>query len=132
MTKLAVVIALACGCRSDKPAKLAWATDEKAAFERARAEHTGVMIELYASWAMPCEELGRELHGERVAAALRGTFVPVRIDVTNDNGDIQARYGAKTLPAVLFVTTDGTVRARIDRVIEEPAVIATIERAAAR
>ncbi len=125
------MIALSCACRSDKPAKLAWASDEKAAFERARAERAGVMIELYASWAMPCEELGRELHGARVEAALNGKFVPVRIDVTNDNGDIQARYGAKTLPAVLFVTTDGTVRARVDRLIDEAEVIATIERAAA-
>lgn len=131
MTKLAAVFVVACACTHDAPT-WAWAPDEATAFARARAEHAGVMVELYASWSVPCEELDRTLHGAHVGAALRGKFVPVKLDVSDGNDDLRARYRAQTLPAVVFVDTAGSVHGRIDRLIEEPEVISAIERAAAR
>src|SRR6266446_6052461 len=66
-------------------ASLLWVPDEQHAFERARAERKGVMIEFYATWCVPCDELGLLLRAGPVASAIRPSFVPLRIDVSNDD-----------------------------------------------
>ncbi len=136
MTRLAILaLALALACGKTEPTGLAWTSDEGAAFERARAEHKGVMVDFWASWSLPSDEVERELRHERVAAAVRASFVPLKID-ESDNTDqveaIKARYRADTLPALVFVTTDGTVVGRLRQVVEEPELLGIIERASAQ
>jgi len=131
MIRLALLVGIAaCSAKA-----ATWAPDERAAFDRARAEHRGVMLELWTSWAVPAEELDRELRGDRVGAALRDGFVPVRIDVSDDSpasAEVRARYRADTLPALVFVTTDGAVIERLDHLVDEPELTGIVERATAK
>jgi len=128
MTRLAIFL-IACS----HAAAPEWATDERAAFDRARAEHKGVMVELYATWSVPCEEMDHTLRGARVAAALHD-FVPVKLDVSNDSDEVaalRARYHSQMLPEVVFVATDGNVIGRISHLVDEPELVGIVERATA-
>jgi thiol:disulfide interchange protein DsbD len=108
---------LACSTRAAPPPS--WAADETSAFARARTEGKGVVIELYATWCVPCGVLDKELRAPAVAAPLAERWIPVKLDVTEDDARTQAlraRYHATTLPAVLLVRADGTV---VDRITSE-------------
>ena len=100
---------------------LPWIHDEAAAFAQARSQHKGVMIDFSAEWCNPCQEMERTFGDDDVYKTITGSFVPLKFDVTEGtDADLErkARYGAATLPSVLFVSTDGTVLARISEKIE--------------
>jgi thiol:disulfide interchange protein DsbD len=76
-----------------------------------------------ATWCAPCAELEHTFADGDVYDAIVKDFVPLKLDVSEDtprNAELRARYRADTLPAVLFVTTDGRVLRRVSK-YEEPA-----------
>ena len=113
---------------------LPWLRDDIAAFERARAEGKGVMVDFAASWCTPCEELEQVFGDDDVYAEITARFVPVQLDVS-DNSDtnlaLRTKYGATTLPAVVFLGTDGLVHGRVKNLIEPEVMLDTV-RAAVR
>jgi thiol:disulfide interchange protein DsbD len=88
---------------------------EAAAFAKAKKEGKGVMFDFSADWCLPCQELELEFAKEDVYATLTGNFVTVKIDIskgTDEDFDLKDRYGAGTLPAIVFMDADGTVVGR--------------------
>src|SRR5262249_35239641 len=101
---------------ADRATKLDWLADEAAAFERARKENKGVVINGTPSWCGPCQQLENTLADAKVRDTLTASFVPLRLDVTEGNDKteaLQQRYDAKILPAVVFVSADGAVKGRV-------------------
>jgi thiol:disulfide interchange protein DsbD len=105
---------------------LPWVHDEAKAYERARAEGKGVMVDFSASWCNPCEELEKTFGDDDVYTAITDRFVPLKFDVTessDENLTRRTRYKADTLPSVVFMGADGTVLARVNKLIEPDAMM---------
>jgi thiol:disulfide interchange protein DsbD len=96
---------------------LPWITDEAVAFEKARAEHKGVLIDFSASYCKPCDNLELTFGEDDVYDAIVASYVPLKFDVSDNtqaDDTHRAHYKAFTLPALLLMTappagTDATV-----------------------
>jgi thiol:disulfide interchange protein DsbD len=112
---------------------LPWAADEKTAFEKARAEGKGVMVDFAASWCTPCAELELVFGNSDVHKAITDGFVPVQFDVSQGSDEdmaLRARYGAETLPAVVFLDSEGKVLARVKDLVDEDCMLDLVQPAA--
>ena len=140
LARSALLLVIACSRQSPAPptpshetsgaGEVPTPSSEAAAFQRARAEHKGVMLELYAAWATPCDELEQALQDPSVAESLTASFVPVRLDITNGTDAdvaVQERYGVHGVPALVFVSVDGTVLGRLTRYLDPPQLAAAIQ-----
>jgi thiol:disulfide interchange protein len=110
-----------------------WAPSIERAFELAHVAKKGVMLEFYASWCVPCDELARTLHVSLIASAIDASFVPVRIDGSEGGADLdnlRARYQVDTWPHLVFVSPSGGIAAHVNRLVDEDELATIVKRAA--
>jgi len=108
-----------------------WLADEVLAYERARDERKGVVIDLTATWSVPSVEMSRLL--DKLEEELDRDFIRLRLDVSNQDPStesIRLRYDAQTTPVVLFLDTHGTVLARVVQNLDEGQLRQVIAKAA--
>jgi thiol:disulfide interchange protein DsbD len=108
--------------------------DEVAAFARARAEGKGVMVDFSATWCLPCAELELTFGDDDVHELITKNFVPLQFDVSSDDAtsaERRGRYKAGTLPAVIYVSTDGRTVGRIDHMMEPDELLEVLRPAVA-
>ncbi len=96
---------------------LQWRHDEAAAFAEAKESGKGVMIDFAASYCLPCKKLEtKTFSAENVHAEITSGYVPLKFDVskgTDADEQLQEKYGAETLPAVILLDAEGRELGRI-------------------
>lgn len=114
---------------------LPWQYEETSAFELAKAEGKGVMIDFAADWCAPCKELELTFAEDGVYEGIVAGFVPLKFDVskgTDEDEALQARYGALTLPAVIFLDAHGNELSRVDKYLPKGPFLDKLEPAVAK
>jgi thiol:disulfide interchange protein len=95
-----------------------WRDSESVAFTDARASGRHVLVVFGADWCLPCRRIERIMNDESVFGLLSESFVPLHFDITElseQDEALQAKYRAPTLPAVIFVDTNGRELGRWNR-----------------
>jgi thiol:disulfide interchange protein DsbD len=114
--------------------RVPWLHDEVAAFEQARAQHKGVVVDFAASWCLPCEELELTWGDDDVYAAVMEKFVPLQLtDNVLSDADLEIarkNYGVDTWPGAVFVTVDAKVLGRVKKLIEPDDMLEIVRPAA--
>ncbi|HLG19455.1 MAG TPA: cytochrome c biogenesis protein CcdA [Bdellovibrionota bacterium] len=104
--------------RNDGPgrsgaARIAWLSSESDGLKKAVENCKPLIIDFFADWCEACHELDRATYADtRVQKMIRDGFVPIKIDATKMNGDVQKtlmKYGVFGLPTVLFLNPNGDV-----------------------
>ena len=89
------------------PAKITWRSDAKAAEREAAKLKRPLLVFFHAEWCMPCKEMLAKSFADRaVADTIARRFVPLLVDVTNDDEAAHAvaeRYKVRAMPTLLVV-----------------------------
>jgi thiol:disulfide interchange protein DsbD len=109
-----VLVFLCCGTACQSPATpIVWRADLDAALSDARAAHRPALIDFTASWCAACGALEERTYVDAQVQRKVARFVAIKVDASVIDDRMQAlfdRYGIASLPAVVFVDSQGNVR----------------------
>jgi len=81
-----------------------------AAVAKAKKEKKLVMVDVYATWCLPCKELEKETFGNKdVEARLSNQVITVKLDLEKilNNAELAKQFAKDTIPYVVFLDSDG-------------------------
>jgi len=106
---------------ADASSKLTWTKNEAAALAHAKAEHKPVLMDFYADWCLPCKELELKTFSDPAVADALARTTLIKVDCTTDDDPAavasKQRWGAETLPTVVFLDSDGKLVKKLDHII---------------
>jgi len=97
--------------KPEKPAEVTniqWVNSFDEGLKMAKSRNCPLMVDFYAEWCGWCKKLDKETWTDKNVIQLAQRFVCVKIDCDTDR-QTPARYGARSLPTILFINSDGKV-----------------------
>ena len=111
------------------PASIRWTSFQEAMHE-AKVTGKPVMVDFSATWCGYCKMLDRQTYADpRVIHALTG-WIAARVDV-DKQPELAEKYGATSLPSVLFFHSNGQPAAGFQGFVEPNDMLAVLPRALA-
>ncbi len=115
----ALLLPLACLCAllrtaaaEEKPAAIDWQPWTDTIFEKAKAEHKFVLLDLGAVWCHWCHVMDENTYSDpEVIRLLRGHYIAVRVD-QDARPDLSNRYEDYGWPATIIFKMDGSELAK--------------------
>ncbi len=83
-----------------------WEKNEQVAMARASAENRPIFIDFYADWCQACKELDQKMFSREDVASALEQYVLLKADMTDgtdENDQMQARYGVMGLPTMVLL-----------------------------
>ena len=108
-----VTIPLLVGCLALSISAMAavdWQNSYATALARAKKEKKLVMVDIYATWCLPCKQLEKETFANKdVEARLSNQVISVKLDLEKilDNAELAKQFARDTIPYVVFLDSDG-------------------------
>ena len=108
-----VIIPLLVGCLAlsiSAVAAVDWQNSYATALARAKQEKKLVMVDIYATWCLPCKQLEKETFANKdVEARLSNQVISVKLDLEKilDNAELAKQFARDTIPYVVFLDSDG-------------------------
>ena len=108
-----VIIPLLVGCLAlsiSAVAAVDWQNSYAPALARAKKEKKLVMVDIYATWCLPCKQLEKETFANKdVEARLSNQVISVKLDLEKilDNAELAKQFARDTIPYVVFLDSDG-------------------------
>jgi thiol-disulfide isomerase/thioredoxin len=112
----ALLVMLALGGGSAKPATIRWEHRLEDALKKAKSSGKPVMIDFWAEWCGWCHRLDQTTYIDpEVTKMVAGDFIALKIDTEagKRSADIATKYGVQSLPTIAFISPSGRP---IDRV----------------
>jgi thiol:disulfide interchange protein DsbD len=105
----------------------------EAKIAEAKAQCRPVMIDFFADWCIACKELDKYTYSDADVRTEATRYATIKIDATTTNDEleaIQARYGVKGLPTVVFISRTGEVLEdpRVTGFLPAPEYLTTMKR----
>jgi thiol:disulfide interchange protein len=108
-----IIITFVAGCLAmgiSAGAAVDWQNSYSAALARAKKEKKLVMVDVYATWCLPCKQLEKETFGNKdVEARLSNQVISVKLDlekILNDT-ELAKQFAKDTIPYVVFLDSNG-------------------------
>jgi thioredoxin-like negative regulator of GroEL len=95
---------------------VAWRKDTSFAklLDEAKAQNKPLMVDVYATWCGPCQEMDKSVYSRQDVADATAKFLAIKLDGERGEGaEVHAKYNVVGFPTILFLHPDGT---EIDRV----------------
>ena len=90
---------------------IAWMSSLNKARDIAAKEKRPILVDFYAEWCGPCQEMLRTTYKDKAVVARSAKFVPVLIDVDKQS-ELAEKYGVQAIPTVVFLNAKGEVLQR--------------------
>ncbi|MFO1462468.1 MAG: cytochrome c biogenesis protein CcdA [bacterium] len=93
-----------------KPQAGYWVRDLEKGLSLARESRKPILVDFYADWCPPCQELDKFTFSSPEVRELGGNFIMVKVDCTNDDAQCRQateRYEVVGWPTVLFLDSAG-------------------------
>ena len=96
---------------SKKHGPIAWMNSLDKARDIAAKENKPLLVDFYAEWCGPCQEMLRTTYKDKAVVARSAKFVPVLIDVDKQS-KLAEKYRVQAIPTVVFLNAKGEVLRR--------------------
>ncbi|HEU4389455.1 MAG TPA: thioredoxin family protein [Blastocatellia bacterium] len=97
-----IVAVFLCSFPAVADAQINWIRDYRAGIKRAQETKLPVMVDFWASWCGPCQQMDREVYNQPKLIEASKRFVFIQVDIDRDPGTA-GQYAAQAIPLMVFI-----------------------------